>query len=84
MIERTSPIAFNSDKQISLIGNRFKIISIDKGKTYMMFDIKNDPGEQNNIADEKPELLKKMKNELETWQKSCKQSLAEKIINITG
>ena len=78
MIERTSPIAFELNNQISLIGNRFKIISIDKGKTYMMFDIKNDPGEQNNIADEKPELLKKMKNELETWQKSCNQSLAGK------
>ncbi len=76
MKERTSPIAFESGKQISLIGNRYKIISIDKGKTYMMFDIKNDPSEQSDIAEKKPELLTKMKKELETWRESCKQSLA--------
>jgi arylsulfatase A-like enzyme len=75
---RNSSIAFESGKQISLIGDRYKIISIDKGASFMMFDIINDPTELNNIAEKEPELLAKMKRQLTSWQESCKRSLAGK------
>ena len=35
----------------------------------------NDPGEQKNISETKPGLLKEMKKRLEVWQESCKRSL---------
>lgn len=77
MKERNSPIAFEAykDGQVSLIGDRYKIISIDNGESFMMFDIINDPNEQNDIAEKKSVLLAKMKSELTSWQESCKRSL---------
>ena len=58
--------------QMVLIDNQYKIISINKGKSFMMFDLINDPGEKNDIAIKKPGLLKEMIKILENWQQSCK------------
>jgi arylsulfatase A-like enzyme len=76
MTERPLPIGFGSRNQVSLIGNRYKIYSNDNGKTYMLFDLLDDPGERNNLAAERPEILREMKKNLETWRASCKDSLA--------
>jgi len=78
MTERPVPIAFESRNQLSLTDNCYKIYSSDGGKTYMLFDLLNDPGENNNLAAEKPEKLRAMKKKLEIWQDSCKKSLAGK------
>ena len=58
--------------QMVLIDNQYKIISINKGKSFMMFDLINDPGEKNDIAIKNPGLLKEMIKILENWQQSCK------------
>jgi arylsulfatase A-like enzyme len=76
MKKRQSPIAFQSGKQIALIDNRYKIISINEGQSFMMFDLINDPGERNDIATDNPGLLNDMIKELKNWQQSCKRSLA--------
>jgi arylsulfatase A-like enzyme len=76
MTERPLPIGFESRKQVSLTDNRYKIYSNDDGKTYMLFDLLDDPGESNNLAAEKPDILYAMKGMLETWRASCKDSLA--------
>ena len=78
MTERPLPIGFESKKQVSLTGNRYKIYSNDNGKTNMLFDLIDDPGENNNLAVEKPQILRAMKKKLETWRASCKDSLAGK------
>jgi len=78
MTERPLPIGFESRNQVSLTGSRYKIYSKDNGKTYMLFDLIDDPGENNDIAAEKPEILRAMKKKLETWRASCKDSLAGK------
>ncbi|HCO95932.1 MAG TPA: N-acetylgalactosamine 6-sulfate sulfatase, partial [Phycisphaerales bacterium] len=44
MTERSLPIGFESRKQVSLTGNRYKIYSNDNGKTYLLFDLIDDPG----------------------------------------
>jgi len=75
MTERPQPIGFESGKQISLTDNRYKLISIDKGGTYMLFDLIEDPYEKKNIANEKPEIVKQMKKTLNKWRASCKLSL---------
>jgi hypothetical protein len=72
------PIGFESAKQLSLTDNRYKIYSSDKGKTYMLFDLLEDPGETKDLAQEKPQLLKSMKSMLIKWRKSCQDSLAGK------
>jgi arylsulfatase A-like enzyme len=78
MIKRPAPIAFESDSQLSLTDNRYKIYSNNKGKTCMLFDLIEDPGEKKDLSAEKPEILQSMKATLEKWRKSCKDSLAGK------
>jgi arylsulfatase A-like enzyme len=76
MTERPLPIGFDSRNQVSLTGNRYKIYSNDKGKTYMLFDLLEDPGENKDLSAEKPQVLQSMKTTLAKWRKSCKDSLA--------
>ena len=78
MKKRPVPIAFESGSQVSLMDNRYKIYSRNKGKTYMLFDLIEDPGEKKDLSEEKPEIVKSMKATLEKWRKSCKDSLAGK------
>jgi hypothetical protein len=42
----------------------------------MLFDLLEDPGENNDLAAEKPQVLQSMKTALVKWRKSCKDSLA--------
>jgi arylsulfatase A-like enzyme len=78
MARRPMPIGFESGSQLSLMDNRYKIYSSDKGKTYMLFDLIEDPGETKDLAAEKPQILKSMKTMLIKWRKSCQDSLAGK------
>ncbi len=78
MTKRPTPIAFESGNQLSLTDNRYKIYSKNKGKTYMLFDLIEDPGEKKDLSGEKPEIVKSMKATLQIWRKSCKDSLAGK------
>jgi arylsulfatase A-like enzyme len=74
MGERPRPIGFESKNQISLTGNRYKLYSSDKGKTFELYDLVDDSGETKNITKEKPEILGTMKKTLEVWRASCKAS----------
>jgi len=76
MSERPRPICFESKNQVSLTGNRFKLYSSDKGKTYELYDLIDDQGETKNIAKDKPGILGTMKRTLEAWRASCKASNA--------
>ncbi|MHC4533848.1 MAG: sulfatase family protein, partial [Planctomycetota bacterium] len=78
MQKRPMPIGFESGSQLSLTDNRYKIYSKNKGKTYMLFDLLEDPGETKDLAAQKPQLLKSMKSMLIKWRKSCQDSLAGK------
>jgi len=78
MTERPVPIAFESGNQVSLTDNRYKIISTDGGKTYMLFDLGEDPGESKDLAAEKPEIVAGMRATLEAWRASCRYSQAGK------
>ncbi|MHC4125698.1 MAG: sulfatase family protein, partial [Planctomycetota bacterium] len=76
MKSRPVPIAFESRKQSCLTDNRYKLISIDDGSGYMLFDLIKDPAETRDIADENPKIVRKMKTTLKRWHKNCKSSLA--------
>ncbi len=78
MTKRPVPIGFESGRQVSLTDNRYKLISQNKGKSYMLFDLIEDPGETKDLSAEKPEILRAMKATLEQWRKSCNDSLAGK------
>lgn len=71
---RGHPIGFESAKQLALIDDRFKIVSVDNGESYMMFDILADPGETNDILSQNPELAAYYINMLNEWRESCRKS----------
>lgn len=74
MAERPRPMAFESRQQVALLDNRYKIISTDGGKTFMLFDIVADPNETNDLAVQKPGVLETMRAQLEAWRASCTDS----------
>ena len=58
--------------------NQYKLIYKEKDDGYLLFDLYNDPYEKTNIAGENPDIVNRMKNELEEWIVSVKNSNAEK------
>ena len=72
--ERPTPIGFQSANQQALIDNKYKLYSLNKGKTFELYDMQNDPNETNDIAGEHPEIVDKMKKQLNEWIVSCKNS----------
>ncbi|NQT83919.1 N-acetylgalactosamine 6-sulfate sulfatase, partial [bacterium] len=60
--------------QLTLIGNRYKLISPDNAKTWMLFDLVADLSETHDIAGQHPDIVRRMRIALETWRKSCEDS----------
>jgi arylsulfatase A-like enzyme len=89
LVERPFPIAFQSpmrgtlagaadEKQMALCDNQFKLISLDNGQSFELYDLIADPSETHNIASKFPEIVKKMAKQLSIWQLSCAGSLQGK------
>ena len=57
------------------IDDRYKLIVLNNGKRAELYDLTEDPKELNNIASQHPEIVKKMRKELENWQISVENSL---------
>ena len=86
MTERPRPIPFwfamapkrarHGSPVMALTDNRFKLLTdlSDSGKEDMLFDIPRDPGEQQNIAAQHPDVVRDMKAQLKRWVCSCKAS----------
>lgn len=78
--ERPAPIAFQfetqsvlSDNQYKLVHNRNKVrLSSDNGAAdvleWELYDLKNDPGESTNLAQQLPDVSNAMRAGLKTWQ----------------
>ncbi|PCE63936.1 sulfatase-like hydrolase/transferase [Sediminicola luteus] len=76
--ERKKPIGFLYGNQYSLVNNRYKYLSPDKGKTYELYDLINDPEEKHNIISENRALAQKMHAELNSWMVAVDASAAGK------
>jgi arylsulfatase A-like enzyme len=72
--ERTKPIGFLFREKMSWMTHQYKLISIDDGMTFELYDLLNDPEEQYNIATENEELVEKMKEDLFDWINSVDNS----------
>jgi len=78
MQARPRPIGFQSRGQVSLVDNRWKLIRTGKRNgsgAYELYDLNEDRGETNDLAEQHPDIVKQMAQTLETWQASCKASL---------
>lgn len=86
MTRRPRPIGFESGGQVALVDNRYKLIKPSGGKKkqkgppaqdgFMLFDLVEDPGETNDLATQRPEIVEAMKKTLSEWQASCRASAA--------
>ncbi|TWT84325.1 Arylsulfatase [Planctomycetes bacterium CA13] len=85
--ERGEPIAFYFRDAVALSGERFKLVSAEQSKgkrsggavsftdkKFELFDLENDPGEKNDIAQKHPKVVKEMKSQLRQWVDSVEQS----------
>lgn len=59
-----------------MLGNRYKLVIVEKANPIVeLYDLRADPAEENNIADNKPDIVEAMQVELRTWQSSVLNSL---------
>lgn len=56
------------------IENDYKLISVDEGKTWALYNLKSDRKENNNIAQQNKPVVDKMKADLYKWMASCAKS----------
>jgi len=71
---RNTPMGFYLRQRISWVNNQHKLISLDGGKTFELYDLLLDKEEKNNLIDSLPQVVAKMKEELDRWLKSVKNS----------
>ena len=65
--------ADNTRLQYALSGERYKLYTGDDVKTWQLFDLQNDPKEQNNLSSKYPSIVKKMKKELQNRKEDTEQ-----------
>lgn len=75
MKKRPRAIGFQSRNVAAWTDNQFKLIVQNSGKV-MLFDLLKDRGETHNLSEEHPEIVVRMRKELDAWRASCKSSLA--------
>jgi len=74
MVERPHPIGFESQNRVALIDNAYKLYSRDRGETFELFHLEDDPSERTDIAANHPELVQRMRSTLSAWRASCARS----------
>lgn len=61
-------------KQMALVDESYKLLSVNGGKQWMLFNLKSDPSETNDLSSAQPARVFIMRKELETWIESCVRS----------
>jgi arylsulfatase A-like enzyme len=64
----------SQEEQFAVQGEKLKLISMDNGASYQLFDMENDPGEKIDVSKQNPEVVSKMIDFLNKWKVSCRES----------
>jgi len=72
VLDRSNPHNTIPVEQMSMVIVPYKIISIDSGKTYQLFNLQNDISETNDLSTLKPEIYSSMVKELDIWIQDVK------------
>jgi arylsulfatase A-like enzyme len=73
--DRKKPIGFKLHNNISWMTDQYKLISKNDGKTFELYDLISDKGEQLNISKTHPEDSTLFHNQLTQWLKSVESSI---------
>ena len=68
------PIGFLFREKMTWMTNQYKLISVDNGKTFELYDLIKDSAEEQNIAPNNAEIVESMKAELFKWINSVEDS----------
>lgn len=71
---RSKAIGFQSGKQRSYVGQRFKLYSSNAGKTWELYDLIDDPAETRDLANEQANFARSLRYGMDSWIASCKSS----------
>ena len=71
--ERSGFIGFQIPKQQSIVNQKYKLITNDQ-KTFELYNLLEDPYEQNDLSAKNPQVVEQMKVSLFQWLESCKKS----------
>ena len=72
--KREKPIGFLFRQQISWVDNKYKLISVDNGESFELYNLINDRAEKENIVHKEPGIATKMKRDLFEWISSVENS----------
>lgn len=72
--ERKEAIGFRFSTKISWVTDQYKLITVDNGKTYELYDLLEDPSEKQDIITQYPQVAEMMKAELDQWLISIEHS----------
>ena len=72
---REKPIPFRHTGKAALIDNRYKLLTTKLTQNkFQLYDLVNDPAEKNDLARERPEIAKRMTEQLLKWSQSVDKS----------
>jgi arylsulfatase A-like enzyme len=76
---RKTPIPFRYMGKGALVDNNYKLVSLNiKEDKYELYNLKEDPKEQNNLVLTEPKIARKMIEAYNTWNHSVESSIAGK------
>ena len=78
---RDKAMGFLFPQKVSWVTQHYKLISTDDGATFELYDLLHDPQETTNLFESHPEVVKKLKAELETWHSSVMQEYSRVVEN---
>jgi arylsulfatase A-like enzyme len=55
--------------QVCIRSKEWKLLKFNNGARYELYNLKNDPHEKNDLLDKEPELVSKLKERIELWEK---------------
>jgi arylsulfatase A-like enzyme len=62
-------------RQTAVIDGTLKLVSVDSGKSYQLFDLAKDEAEQSDVAAGRAMDVRRLQQGLRQWQESCAASL---------
>ena len=74
MHEREKPMGFLFRSKRSWMTHQYKLISVDDGENYELYDLLKDPQEEQDISASNAEIVSEMKEDLLTWIESVNDS----------
>jgi arylsulfatase len=75
---RAAPIPFRCLGNTAVLDNDIKLIHLARPDAYELYDLDADPTESNNLYSDAPELAKRMRNLMSSFDKSLQVSIAGK------